>query len=58
VDLGSSHYVPPRPAAEVLEELTEANARAKRMSIVHANYGPTHSLINELITELEESRHA
>lgn len=47
---------PPRPEAEVLEELAEANGRAKRMSFVHANYGPTHSLINELLTELEETR--
>lgn len=50
-------YVPPRPAAEVLAELHEANARAKRMPIVHANYAPTHSLINELLTELEAARH-
>ncbi|MGW5402676.1 hypothetical protein [Streptomyces sp. NPDC003952] len=55
---GSEFYVPPRPEAEVMEELREANARAKRMNIVHPNYGPTHSLINELLTELEEARRA
>jgi hypothetical protein len=48
--------VPPRPEAEVLEELNEANARAKRMNIVHPNYGPTHSLISELLDELKETR--
>jgi hypothetical protein len=48
-------YVEPRPAAEVLTELREANASAKRLNVVHPNYGPTHSLINELLTELEEA---
>jgi hypothetical protein len=58
-DLGLStecHNPPPRAEAEVLAELTEANARAKRMPYFALNYGPTHALINELITELEEAR--
>jgi hypothetical protein len=37
-------------------ELREANERAKRLMVVHPNYGPTHSLINELLTELEATR--
>jgi hypothetical protein len=48
--------IPPRPRAEVRMELREANERAKRLMTVHPNYGPTHSLINELLAELEATR--
>lgn len=46
----------PRPEMEVLEELYQVNNRAKRMPYNARNYAATHTLINDLLDELEAAR--
>ena len=43
-----------RSREEIVEQLRKLNHSAKRMTVKHPEYGNVHSMMNELLDELEK----